>query len=122
MSEIIDLEKKHLRICTLLDFYGSLLNENQREIMTLFYYEDLSLYEISQIKGISRQAVNSGVHRAVENLEDFDRTLKLVEIFFHNGILRARLGKAIEQANWPEVEQVLAEWRELEEPGKVDRA
>ena len=46
----------------------------------------------------------------------------LVEIFFHNRILRARLGKAIEQANWPEVEQVLAEWRELEEPGKVDRA
>ena len=122
MSEMIDPESKHLHICTLLDFYGSLLNDKQREMMTLFYYEDLSLFEISQIKGVSRQAVNSGVHRAVLKLEEFDRELNLVEIFSRNEVLKARLEDAIARSSWPEVEQVLSEWQEVEEPGKADRA
>lgn len=121
MSELIDPENRHMRICTLMDFYGSLLNDRQREMMILFYYEDLSLFEISQIKGISRQAVNSIVHRAVLKLEEFDQTLNLVEIFSRSGVLKDRLKKAIKLTSWPEVKQVLAEWQEIEDPGKKDR-
>jgi predicted DNA-binding protein YlxM (UPF0122 family) len=121
MSELIDPENRHMRICTLMDFYNSLLNDRQREMMILFYYEDLSLFEISQIKGISRQAVNSIVHRAVLKLEEFDQTLNLVEIFSRSGVLKDRLKKAIKLTSWPEVKQVLAEWQEIEDPGKKDR-
>ncbi|MDD7676741.1 MAG: sigma factor-like helix-turn-helix DNA-binding protein, partial [Eubacteriales bacterium] len=39
----------------LLDFYGEILNERKRSVLDMYYNEDLSLSEISDIIGISRQ-------------------------------------------------------------------
>lgn len=49
------MEKKFI-LSLLLDFYGDLLTEKQREIMTLYFNDDLSLSEIAAGCGITRQA------------------------------------------------------------------
>ena len=46
--------EKHVRIGWLLDFYGGLLTGRQRQMLTSYYDEDLSLAEIAQEQGVSR--------------------------------------------------------------------
>ncbi|MFR7472294.1 MAG: sigma factor-like helix-turn-helix DNA-binding protein [Ruminococcus sp.] len=50
---------KDLKLVLLLDCYGTLLTDRQRQMIQLYYDEDLSLGEIAQIIGISRQAVRT---------------------------------------------------------------
>ena len=71
------MEKK-FTLSLLLDFYGKLLTEKQREIMTLYFNDDLSLSEIAAREGISRQGVYDAVHRAQRQLEDYERQLGLL--------------------------------------------
>ena len=47
---------KDLRISFLLDFYGDMLTDTQREVVDAYYNEDLSLAEIAQDRDITRQA------------------------------------------------------------------
>lgn len=56
---------KDLSISILLDFYGDMLTEKQREVIELYYNADLSLAEISGLSGITRQGVR-GFHQAAE--------------------------------------------------------
>ncbi len=115
MSWTIEQEYGHLHICTLLDFYGNLLSARQKEIMGLFYYEDLSLFEISQLKNISRQAANSIIHRAVDKLKDIDQALGLMQNYQQNKVLRSELKRAIELQDWLKVTEVYKLWQEIEE-------
>ena len=48
----------------LLDFYGELLTDKQRECFDLHYNEDLSLAEIAEQLGVSRQGVWDNIRRA----------------------------------------------------------
>ena len=48
---------KNLEIPFLLDFYGEMLTEKQRNCLAYYYEEDLSLSEIAENEGISRQGV-----------------------------------------------------------------
>ena len=50
------MEKK-VEISILLEIYGNLLTEKQKEYMNYYYNEDLSLSEIAENDGITRQAV-----------------------------------------------------------------
>jgi predicted DNA-binding protein YlxM (UPF0122 family) len=65
----------------LLDFYGGLLTEKQRLIMSYHYEEDLSLGEISEEFHISRQAVHDVIKRSEKILYDYENELKLVSRF-----------------------------------------
>ena len=49
--------EKRTRMARLYDCYGSLLTPKQRDLLTMYYHEDLSLAEIASEVGISRQAV-----------------------------------------------------------------
>lgn len=53
-----------LKRTMLFDFYGELLTGKQREYYDLHYNEDLSLYEIAEQSGVSRQAVWDIIRRA----------------------------------------------------------
>ena len=55
---------KNLEISLLLDFYGEMLTEKQRDVVELYYNEDLSLAEIAENYGISRQGVRDVIVRA----------------------------------------------------------
>lgn len=62
----------------LLDFYGELLTEKQRECYDLHYNEDLSLAEIAEQCGISRQGVWDNIRRAESTLREFEEKTGLV--------------------------------------------
>jgi len=70
-----------VKVCMLLDFYGQLLTDRTREILELRFQEDMSLAEISEERGISRQAVHDAIHRGVTSLAEYEEKLKLVERF-----------------------------------------
>ena len=55
----------------LYDFYGELLNEHQRRIYEDFVFNDLSLGEIADEEGISRQGVHDMVKRCTKTLEGY---------------------------------------------------
>ena len=65
----------------LYDFYGELLNEHQRRIYEDFVFQDLSLGEIADAEGISRQGVHDMVRRCTRTLEGYEEKLHLVEKF-----------------------------------------
>ncbi|MCR5396394.1 MAG: YlxM family DNA-binding protein [Lachnospiraceae bacterium] len=65
----------------LYDFYGELLNEHQKEIFEAYVLEDLSLKEIADDQGISRQGVSDLIHRCTNSLEEYEAKLHLIEKF-----------------------------------------
>lgn len=83
-------------ICLLIDFYGGLLTPNQREIMKLYYEDDLSLGEIAEELGISRQAVHYTLRRGLNRLKSIEEKLKLVERFLKHWSFFESIKKEIE--------------------------
>ena len=72
---------KDLNISILLDFYGDLLTEKQRDYFDLYYNEDLSLAEIAEQFGISRQGVRDNLMRAESALQEYEEKTGLVARF-----------------------------------------
>ncbi len=73
--------KDILKSSLLYDFYGELLTEHQKEIYEDFVLNDLSLGEIAQERGISRQGVHDMVKRCDRILNSYEEKLHLVERF-----------------------------------------
>lgn len=65
----------------LYDFYGALLTKRQREVMELYHEENLSLAEIAEEFGISRQGVHDTLKNAHKALEGYEEKLGLMERF-----------------------------------------
>lgn len=65
----------------LYDFYGELLTPHQRTIYEDAVYNDMSLSEIAELQGISRQGVHDLIKRCDKILQDYESKLHLVERF-----------------------------------------
>ena len=65
----------------LLDFYGELLTEKQRRYFDMYHNEDLSLSEIAELEGISRQGVWDQIRRAEAALEEMEEKTGLIRRF-----------------------------------------
>ena len=76
-----DFMEKNLEFSRLLDFYGDMLTQKQRDSIEYYYNEDLSLSEISQNLGITRQGVRDAVKRAEALLYDMEARLGLARKF-----------------------------------------
>ena len=85
------MEDSRLMQSMLLDFYGELLTEKQRECYDLHYNEDLSLSEIAEHSGISRQAVWDNIRRAEAALKDTEEKTGLIRRFSETQQLLDRL-------------------------------
>lgn len=70
---------KNLDVVLLCDFYGEMLTENQRKFIEYYYNDDLSLSEIAQNEGITRQGVRDAVKRAETQLFDMEKKLGFAE-------------------------------------------
>ncbi len=73
--------EKNLNISLLLDFYGDILSERQKEILDLYYNDDLSLAEIAENYDISRQGVRSVLKKGENILIEMEEKLHLAERF-----------------------------------------
>lgn len=62
----------------LFDYYGGLLTEKQRTYFDLYYNQDLSLGEIAEQEGISRQGVHDAISRTEAILRDMERSVGCV--------------------------------------------
>lgn len=68
----------------LYDFYGELLTPHQKKIYEAAVFEDLSLSEIAEAEGITRQGVHDLIRRCNRILADYEEKLRLVEKFEEN--------------------------------------
>ena len=72
---------KNLEISLLMDFYGEMLTEKQREVIDYYYNDDLSLGEIAANEGITRQGVRDSIKRAEFQLLEMEERLGLAKRF-----------------------------------------
>lgn len=70
---------KNIETAILLDTYGSMLTEKQYDTLSLYYDEDLSLSEIAENMGITRQGVHKCIRTAEEYLAQLEETLGFAE-------------------------------------------
>lgn len=77
---VIGLEKLEYK-GMLYDFYGELLTQHQKKIYEDAVFNDLSLSEIADEQGISRQGVHDLIKRCDKILNDYENKLHLVEKF-----------------------------------------
>jgi hypothetical protein len=68
---------KNIEVGLLLDYYGSLLSDTQYNLVDMYYNQDLSLSEISEITGITRQGIHDSVKRTEALLLEFEDKLKM---------------------------------------------
>jgi len=74
----LDTLQSRERLVTLLERYGPLLTDHQRQVMDLHVRQDWSLSEVAHQQDISRAAVHDLVRRATQALEDFEQRLGLI--------------------------------------------
>ena len=75
----LSMFEKDLRISYLLDFYGDVLTERKKEVLDMYYNEDLSLAEIAEQIGISRQGVRDLIKKAEDELLFLEEKLGLAK-------------------------------------------
>lgn len=73
--------EKNMELSLLLDFYGELLSEKVRKATELYYNDDLSLSEVAEDMGITRQGVRDLIKRAEGNLYGYEQKLGLYKRF-----------------------------------------
>jgi predicted DNA-binding protein YlxM (UPF0122 family) len=79
MSESVSEPIKSLRFSKLLDYYAPCLTEKQRDAAANFYNDDLSLGEIAENTGITRQAVRDNIKRAEMIMNDLEDKLHVAD-------------------------------------------
>lgn len=72
--------KKIIKISQLYDFYSELLSSKQRLYIKNYFFDDLSLAEISENYGISKQAISNSIKRTISELEQFEEKLNLIKM------------------------------------------
>mgnify|MGYP003379181162 CR=1 FL=1 len=97
----------------LYDFYGELLTEHQKEIYEQFVLDDLSLGEIAEAEGISRQGVHDLIKRCNKTLESYEEKLHLVEKFLSIREKISQIDCLLESCDAVNTQQVLNGIREI---------
>lgn len=95
---------KDLRFSLLLEYYGSLLNEKQAEMVSSYYDLDLSLSEIAENEGMTRQGVRDSIKRAETQLLEYDQKLGLIEQYSN---LKESYQKATESGNFSKLGEMI---------------
>ena len=82
---------KNLELAILFDIYSPLLTDKQRDTLDLYYNEDLSLAEIAETVGTTRQAVMNCIRKSEQHLTELEDKMRLAERSKEAGALLGRL-------------------------------
>ena len=85
-----------LHMALLFDYYGGMLTEKQRDCFDMRYNQDLSLGEIAEMMGVSRQAVNDNLTRTEALLRRMEENIGSVK---RDMLIRRALGEILEAAS-----------------------
>lgn len=103
------------KMTILLDFYGELLTERQRDVATLCYGEDLSLSEAAEILSITRQGVRDALCKAEQMLLHYENKLHLLEKFQEREHYLRAMIERLQQVGNPDDADLLAQAQALME-------
>ncbi len=105
MEEVNEL----LELAMLYDFYGELLKEHNKQIFEDYILNDLSLSEIADTEGITRQGVHDVVKRCSKQLREYEEKLHLVEKFNQTKEcvekMNTLLGHGFDTKDWASVKE-----------------
>ncbi|MBP1949095.1 putative DNA-binding protein [Virgibacillus litoralis] len=104
--------EKTTRVNYLFDFYQELLTPKQRNYMEMYYLEDYSLGEISELFEVSRQAVYDNIRRTEKMLESYEQKLKLYNKFQQRVTILAQLDEVT--ANDSKMQMFINQLKELD--------
>ena len=71
--------EKNIKMSILLDIYGKLLTQKQRELLNDYYNNDLSLSEIAENENITRQAVRDNLKKGENKLFEYEEKLEYMK-------------------------------------------
>jgi len=91
------MKDRGLELALLFDFFGELLTERQREYFELYHNQDLSLSEIAENEGISRQGVRDIIVRAEGILTETEKKTGVVEKYLRDQADIAAIDKLLEE-------------------------
>ena len=91
------MKNQAYRMAMRFDFYGDLLTERQRELSDLYYNEDLSLAEIAENYGISRQGVRDVIVRAEAAMSEVEEKTHIIRRFHQSQAAIAAIDAAADK-------------------------
>lgn len=94
---------KNLHVSALLDVYGEFLSEKQRVVTEHYYNDDLSLAEIAENEGITRQGVNDLIKRAEAQLTAYESKCRYCQHFLE----LKELGDSVRSGNGEAINKIL---------------
>ena len=109
--------EKNIDLSMLLDFYGEMLTDKQRETVDMYVNDDLSLSEIAEITGLTRPGVRDRLVKSEAALRDFENKLGLLRRFL---AVREEIGRitdrleSISRESGVKLDDVIKELREIE--------
>lgn len=109
------MKSKNLEISVLCDIYSALLPEKQKDALDYYYNEDLSLSEIAEHAGISRQGVRDQIKHAEAQLMEFENALHLYEKMQKTERLLNQLTELSHNINNERLSSIIEELRSLHE-------
>lgn len=95
------------------DIYGDLLTERQREIMEMYYFSDLSLGEISEETGSTRQAAFGCIKRCEDRFAELENALGLLEKKKRADELLTRLENAVKSGDSALCAELIGELKKI---------
>lgn len=105
-----------IKTSILLDYYKELLTEKQKDIMELYFNQDLSLAEISELTNTSRQAIYDIIKRCNKLLIDYEDKLKLMKksdkIKSDKELIIKKINRLQEENNDKQIEKALQELKD----------
>ena len=100
--------EKTIRYTKLFNLYGALLSSAQQEVLSDYFFADLSISEISENRGISRAAVEDALSKGMKKLDSFESIMELKQkrdkILENTQVLKEKMGNCKEIE---EIEEVL---------------
>jgi predicted DNA-binding protein YlxM (UPF0122 family) len=116
MLEVVTEMENIFKQNMLYDFYGELLTEHQRKIYEAAVFEDMSLSEIGNEFGISRQGVHDLIKRCDKTLRDYEDKLHLLQRFEETKKMAGRIhALSLEAKEATDLPQCMSKISEIEQ-------